>query len=91
MASPKNLSAVNLPNEPVEGAEPLILPVKPNPLLKLPLIRDAICADPLRTPGYKAPCKDVASPLPLVKFNKPTLNAFENSVHLYEATEVATD
>ena len=53
------------PNEPVEVAEPLILPVISNPLVKAPLIYEAISLDPVRcvTPAIIEALIEVPSPV----------------------------
>ena len=53
LPSPCNKPASILPNDPVDVTEPLISPLNPNPLVKLPLIREAICAEPVTNPVGK--------------------------------------
>ena len=53
LPSPCRKSASILPNDPVDVTEPLISPLKVNPLLNEPLIREAICAEPVTNPVGK--------------------------------------
>ena len=71
LTSPINLMASTLPNEPVEAAEPLIIPSNSKPLVKAPLICEAICAELLIVLSKSVfvrpaaePEKDIATILP---------------------------
>ena len=61
---------VTCPNEPVDVAEPLMSPLNSKPLLKLPDIFDAICAELVNNPVDLG--KVVFIPEPSPKKNSPS-------------------